>query len=164
MPASPRERGIAVHVSGVNLRTGIEQHLNGFFRAERRRAVQGRFCSRSDIAHERVGFHPGLGHAIRIRALGEEQLEHHIMRPSIGRAQGRMQRRLAGIRQRPVNVRTLLDQILAQLRVPVKNGPVEVIVVAQRIERFPVREQKLDGTHIAVVGTPLNERHSATAR
>ncbi|HZL85315.1 MAG TPA: hypothetical protein VFD07_08070 [Candidatus Krumholzibacteria bacterium] len=36
----------------------------------------------------------------------------------------------------------------------------EIEVRAQRIERFTVRQEEPDGTDIAMVGTPLDQRHA----
>jgi hypothetical protein len=42
VPTRPGQRGIAVHVLGVDFRTRIEEQLDGFFSAERGGAVQRR--------------------------------------------------------------------------------------------------------------------------
>jgi hypothetical protein len=52
IPTGPRKRGISVHIFRIHPRTGIKKHLDGRFRAESSRAVQGRFPLGSAIAHE----------------------------------------------------------------------------------------------------------------
>jgi len=113
IPTRPAERGISVHVFGINPRTRVQKHLDGCFRAEGRGAVQGRFSFRSAIAHEVIRCNRWLGPAIGIRTLGEEHLDHSVMGLSIGCAKGSVQWCFSGIRLSIVYVRTLLDQILA---------------------------------------------------
>ena len=92
IPTGPGECGISVHVFGINPRTRIQKHLDGCFRAEGRRAVQGRFPLRSAIAHEVIRSNRWLGHAIGIRTIGEEHFDHSVMGLSIGGAEGCVQR------------------------------------------------------------------------
>src|SRR5882724_5788300 len=84
IPTGPGEWGIPVHIFGINTRTRIQKHLDGCFRAEGRRAVQGRFPLGSAIAHEVIRSNRWLGYAIGIRTFGEEYFDHSVMGLSIG--------------------------------------------------------------------------------
>ena len=92
IPTGPGKCGIPVHVFGIKPRTSIQKHLDGCFRAEGRRAVQGRFPLGSAIAHEVIRSNRWLGHAIGIRTFGEEHFDHSVMGLSIGCAEGCVQR------------------------------------------------------------------------
>ena len=92
IPTRPGECGISVHVFGITARTRIQKHLDGCFRAEGRRAVQGRFSLGSAIAHEVICCNRRSGHAIGIRTIREEHFEHSVMGLSIGCAEGCVQR------------------------------------------------------------------------
>ena len=87
----------------------------------------------------------------------EQHFEDKVMGSPVGCAESRVQRRFAGIRQRPVDVRALRDQELAQMRMPVKHGSVEVVVVSERLKRLTLAEQELDGADITVIGAPLDQ-------
>lgn len=56
MPTGPTERGVAVHVFGVDLCADIEQKLNRFFVAERGSAMKRGLASGANVAHEGPGF------------------------------------------------------------------------------------------------------------
>ena len=92
VPTGPGERGISVHVFGINPRTGIKKQLDGCFRAEGRSAVQGRFPLGSAIAHEVVRCNRWFGRAIGIRTIGEEHFDYSVVGLSISGAEGRVQR------------------------------------------------------------------------
>lgn len=113
VPTGPGECRISVHIFRIDPRTGIQQHLDGRFRAEGSRAVQGRFPLGPAIAHEVVGWNPWFGRVIGIRTTSEEHFDYGVMGLSIGGAEGCVQWRLTGVRLRLVYVRTLLDQLLA---------------------------------------------------
>ena len=158
VPTGPCERGISVHIFRINPCTGIKKHLNGRLRAERSRAVQGCFPLGSAIAHEMVRGNRWRGRAIGVRTIREEHSDHRVMGLSIGGAEGRVQWLFTGVRHRVVYVRTLFDQVLAKTRVSVESGRVEAVVVPQRLKRFSMSQQELDGADIAVVGAPLKKR------
>src|SRR5258708_23643677 len=84
IPTGPGKCGIPVHVFGIDARSRIQKNLDGFFGAEGRCPVQRRFGLGSAIAHEVVRCNRWLGHAIGIRASGEERLDHSVMGLSIG--------------------------------------------------------------------------------
>jgi hypothetical protein len=92
--------------------------------------------------------------------MGEEHFEHSVMDLSIGCTECCVQRRFSGIWPRLVYISTLLDQILAQMRMSVESSRAEAVVVPQRLERFSVGEQELHCADIAVIGAPLKERHA----
>ena len=92
IPTGPGECGISVHVFGVNPRARIQQHQDGCFRAEGRRAVQRRFPLGSAIAHEVVCHNRWLGRTIGIRAIVQEYFDHSIMGLAIGGAESCVQR------------------------------------------------------------------------
>ena len=103
--------------------------------AERGGTVKGRLGFRSAIWHEPAGLDAELGHAVRTRTVGEEDFDHVIVHGPIGHTEGRMQRSLAGIRERVIHVGTLLDEKLAKLPVPVKGCAVQIEVVSERLQR-----------------------------
>ena len=91
IPTRPGECGISVHVFGINPRTRIQKYLDGCFRAEGRRAMQGRFSLGSAIAHEVVRCDRWFGRAIGVRPIRQEHSDHSVMGLAIGRAEGRVQ-------------------------------------------------------------------------
>src|SRR6266700_1840304 len=86
--------------------------------------------------------------------------EDMVVGRTIGFAQGRVQWRFSGIWQRPIHLRAVFDEELAEPPVPMKSRAIELEVVAQRLERFAFGEQEPDGTDIPVIGAPFDERHS----
>jgi hypothetical protein len=84
-----------------------------------------------------------------------------FVREPDGRAQRRVQGRLARIGQWEIDVGALLDQELAQAPVPVKCRAIEVQVVAQRLQGFAVGQQESHRTHVAVVRAPPDQRRTS---
>src|SRR5262249_51658798 len=73
-----------------------------------------------------------------------------------------MKRCLACIRQSVIDIRPVLDEKLAQLPVSVEYRTIEIEILAERVQRCPAGHQITDCTDIAVVCTPLHERHAAS--
>src|ERR1700690_249759 len=61
IPACPAQRRIAVHVLGINLSARSQQHINGFFIAERGSPVQRSFALRAPVTHKATCFNAGFG-------------------------------------------------------------------------------------------------------
>jgi len=77
---------------GIKARARLQQHLDGGFRAESRRAVQGRFPFGAAIPYEVICWNRRFSSAVGIRALPEQNLNHGIMGLAIGGAERRVQR------------------------------------------------------------------------
>ena len=84
MPTRPGEWRISIHVFGINGSTCIEKHLNGFFSAEGRSAMRGRFRLRSAITHEAARLTRWLGNTIGICMVAEEHFDHEVVGKPIG--------------------------------------------------------------------------------
>lgn len=64
-----------------------------------------------------------------------------------------MQGHLDGIQEGMIHVGALFDEELADLPMSVKRSAVEIEDLSERLQRFPVGEQKLNRADVAVIGT-----------
>ena len=71
MPAGPGQRRISVHVLGVDYSSRVQEKLDGFLVAIRRRAVEMSFGPGSAVTHERARFGGWLRRPIRIGPVGK---------------------------------------------------------------------------------------------
>jgi hypothetical protein len=107
--------------------------------AERRGPVQRCLALRAAVSHETARFHRFLRHAIRIRAIRQQNLQHQVV-CRVAFAQRRVQGCFSCVLHRKVHVRAAFDQELAQAPVPVEARADQPKIVAERIERRSVRK------------------------
>ena len=84
IPTRPAEWRISIHVFRLNVCSRIQQHLDRFFIAKGRSAVQRCFTFRSAIAHEGTRLNAWLGNTVGIRSIAEEHFEHAVMGKPFG--------------------------------------------------------------------------------
>src|SRR5687767_6573693 len=73
-----------------------------------------------------------------------------------------MQWCFAGVVQSFVHVGAILDEILAEAPMSMKRRPIQVKVLAEGGQRLSVCEQKPDGADVTIIGTPFDQRNTAS--
>jgi hypothetical protein len=158
VPAGPGERCVASGVAGGQIGAGIDQRLNCSRGGEGGGAMKRRFALCPAIAHEAAGWRACPCRRVRVRAGGEKQPDDMLVVQPAGVAAGGVERRLGTVGQRRASVGPLLDQELAEPPVAVEGGTIEIKIVAQRSQRFAMREQMPDGADIAIISAPADQR------
>lgn len=158
MPAGPAERAIPVRITKIEPSARSDKDLNDTGRAECRRAMQRRFATCSHVAHKRCCGDSGASSTIGICA-GLDKTPDNCVEASVPvLAQSGVQRRFAGLGQRLVHIRAEIDQAIDQVNVTVKNGTVEVQIVAHLCRGSACPDQCKHSGGVSVIGAPLQQR------
>jgi hypothetical protein len=126
IPTRPGERRIAVGILRVDVGTSGNKYADVLLVAERSRAVEGCFTFGAAVPHEAASFHPWQRRFIWICPRCQKDADYRCILHAIGPAQSCVEGRFACVGKRTVNVRTLLDQELAQPPVAVKARSVKI--------------------------------------
>eukprot|EP00634_Sargassococcus_sp_CCMP2135_P013185 CAMPEP_0198649406 /NCGR_PEP_ID=MMETSP1467-20131203/4249_1 /TAXON_ID=1462469 /ORGANISM="unid. sp., Strain CCMP2135" /LENGTH=255 /DNA_ID=CAMNT_0044385191 /DNA_START=167 /DNA_END=931 /DNA_ORIENTATION=- len=161
VPAGPAEGTVAVGVAGADVASGVQEAADRDFRREGRGEVERRFAARPGVAHEAAGVASRDRRRVGIGAVRKQDSHDRVKRGCAGARRG-VQGRFASVGQSDVGVGAAFQEVLAQPPVAVEDRAVQVEVRSQVVDRISHRQQVPDGTHVAVVSAPLDERHAVT--
>src|SRR5687767_3422635 len=120
IPTSPRQWRVAVGIDSVTFCAGVKEVLDVFLATERRSAMERRFSFCTAVPHKASGLPTRNRRHVRVRSACKQQFHNGCVFPPIGFRQRGMQWRLARIYERSIDVRPVLNEVLAQPPVTVK--------------------------------------------
>lgn len=156
MPARPRQRRITIGIQRLAVGAALQEELNHRVIAIGCGAVQRRLGPGADIAHEGTALASGDRARIDVRAVGEQQpQDENVVRPASLR-EGAMQRRLARVPHRMVDVGAVLDEEVAHLPVAEEGRVSEIFVHDQATEVAAGLQHRFQHRDVVVVNKPLH--------
>jgi hypothetical protein len=136
----------------------LQQQFDRSLTSECGSTMKGRFTSGSCISHEAAGFDTTFGDRVGVRTRRKQHFKDFVVWKAIGGAKGTMQRRFSRLTIRKIDVRSPLDQKLAQSPMAVEAGSVQIEISSKRRQWNTLRKKESDGTDVTVVRAPTQKR------